>query len=198
MGPVRPSGIGGRLAVDDGLARWSDADAPIEDGLDVDDGDRDSLADVDDLATAARALDDQEVLTAILTDDGDQFSLEQLAAPGAPPEVRTRLEAQLDSAGDLPDWRVAAVADAVGGDDQPRMVLVFVHDDGDGAEAQVAFLRKLLREGRSAATGRRFSDMFTVDRLEAGGRVVTAVLGKEVLGRAPPTFFRREILLAHR
>ncbi len=196
--PVRPLGVGGRLAADDGLARFSNADAPIEEGLDVDDGDHDSLADVDDLAAAARALDDEEILTAILTDDGDQFTREQLAASGAPPEGRERVEDELSSAGDLPDWQVAAVTDAVGGDDQPRLVLVFVHDDGDGAEAHVAFLRTLLHEGRSAATGRRFNEMFTIDRLDADGTVVTAVLGKEVLGRASPIFFQREIVLAHR
>ena len=198
IGPVRPVGVGGRLSVEDGVARWSNADAPLEGALDADQGERDSLADDDDMAAAARVLDGEKVLSAVLTDAGEQFAPTASLGPRVPPAVQERLGDMLGPAEDLPDWRVAAVADAVGDDDKPRVVLVFLHDDGDSAKAHVAFLRKLLREGTSFATQRPLKDLVTIQRLDADGPVVTAVLETDAPGLGFVLFARHEVLLAHR
>ncbi len=195
---VRPLGIGGRLGVDDGIARWSNDTEPLTDSFDAEADRTDSLADDDDFAAAAEALDPEQPVTAFLTADGAGFGPDAIRGSQLDPSQREEIEEQLGPAEDLPEWEVAGVADGAGADGQPRVVLVFVHADDDGADSHVSTLTEQLESGTDPATGRPWTDVFAVERIEADGRVVTAVLETEAAGLASVLFQRRSPLLVHR
>ena len=116
--------------------------------------DGDTLADDEDLAAVAAALDDHDVYAAALTSDA-------VSPPSAPDQSAT------------PDFDAAGVGWAVE-DDQPRLWIAWAFSTSDAAEDSVADIEALFAEGVSMQTNTPLSELISLEEIEADADVVVA------------------------
>jgi len=131
----------------------------------------DTLADHPVLTPLAAALDEHEVYSAMLSvpEGGVPDVVGRSLGRGAPDEQRRRLE-------ELPRCEaVTGVAVGVAHDGEPLVVLVTAHADEDAAEAGAEVLAEALASGSELRTGRPWSDILSVESVEADGTVVVAL-----------------------
>src|SRR5690606_6889913 len=131
----------------------------------------DTLADHPVLTPLAAALDEHEVCPAMLSvpEGGVPDVVGRSLGRGAPDEQRRRLE-------ELPRCEaVTGVAVGVAHDGEPLVVLVTAHADEDAAEAGAEVLAEALASGSELRTGRPWSDILSVESVEADGTVVVAL-----------------------
>ena len=159
--PTRSLGNSLRLQAEDGQVRWTRTDETMHDSIDAGAGDTDTLADVDELAVVAEALEDQDAYQAYLTADPGPFSVDRL--PRTSPEAKEQA-----AAGALEPWTAAGAGDAVDGDTAVG-VLVLTHEDAGTAATNEKRLRELLESGRSPREDRPYADAYEVRALERKG-----------------------------
>jgi hypothetical protein len=157
-----------RFAEDDARIAASSTTDAVRDWLDGEE----SLADDDGYADIARALDEHEVYSAVLTAVqpgidpaalilGDQVSAEQLNA------LIEQLEDQ------LPEESYDTVGVGWSADDDGPLVATAYHfDSEDAAKNSVDALRELYESGSSVQSQRPFSDYLEVQDAETEGSVV--------------------------
>jgi hypothetical protein len=173
---ARPLGIGGRMVVEPDAVLLARADAAIEAMIDARAG-TGSMADVEDFALIAEALDDQPVFGAMLTDD----ILEAPADDEAP-----ALEG------------VEAYGTAWGLEDGEMVtVLVLVSATEADAEANVQRLTDRLDEGFSTATRQPYREMATIEASEVDGRVSVLRLDAEQPQFLIAALFRQDPIIAN-
>lgn len=162
-------GQAGRVAVPtDGVLTYTNSDDTTQAVLDAVEGDGDSLADVDDLATVADALDDRDVHSALLS----------TTPVSVDPRAQTREGAEEMATDILTPYRALGTGAAIE-DGRPRMVVVVVHDSDGDAEDNVERLERQAADGRSAATGGAWSELLTDPVIDREGAVVTASFAVE-------------------
>jgi hypothetical protein len=156
-----------RLAVVDGGALLTRQTGLMEDLLALDgDDDGRSLADDEDLAAVAGALDERAAIAALLSDE----------APGTDP-VQV-LESQGSSVpGDdeptLPAYRAYGTGVAsVDGD--PTLVVVLAYGDEERAQEAAEALQARFDDGVSSATQQPWSELVTDAEVSTAGRLVVA------------------------
>jgi hypothetical protein len=129
-------------------------------------GDRDSLADNDDLAVVAERLDDLDV-------HGAYLSTEPLRSRG--PTRRPDQEGTgAEGAGTaLVRYDAVGVGTALK-DKKPRLVVVLVHGSDQAAQLNTERLEANVADGKSFVTRRPWSDLLTEGDIEQDGRMVVA------------------------
>lgn len=154
------SGQAGRIALPaDGVLTYAKSDAISKSVNATVKGDRTSLADNDDLATVAERLDDLDVHSAYL-------STEPVSAPKGQSQTG-------DPGSALARYDAIGVGAALK-DKKPRLVVVLVHGSDRAAEQNAKGLKAKVADGKSAATGRPWSDQLSDPDIEQDGRVVVA------------------------
>jgi hypothetical protein len=181
---ARPLGQGGRLALDSPFLWWTVGTKPIEQALEAAVGDRRSLADDEDFARLAEEMAALDAYAVLMT--GEPLAADIPIRPG-------------DDEPDEPGPGLApyrALATGAGAEGDARFLLVvLVHDDEDTAAANAERLRTFVEQGTSAATGRPWSELLTVDETTADGNVVTARLRTERIGLWYEVVLQRDTLL---
>lgn len=148
-------------------------------------GDVDSLADVEELAAIATALDEHDVLTALLSTE--------------PLETDPRMTPDTDAAADGPPGLLPYAAFGTGNrlvDGAPSLVVVLAHDDADDAATNAERLAAMVADGTSAATRQRWAELLTDPAIEQAGTVVTATFTVENPTLWQAIVFRQDSLLA--
>lgn len=153
--PAREVGESRRLAAEDGAVAWTRTDTAMEATLDAWHGDGPSLAEDEDLAELAAALDGEGCHSAFLSTDETAYA----------------------GAGDGPALpRYDAFATGVARDeDGTALVVAFRYTDTDGAQAGAAALGRVVGGGRSAVEDADWSDLLADAEVRADGRVVVGV-----------------------
>jgi hypothetical protein len=169
--PTRPLGNSLRLQAGGGQIRWTRTDATMEDAIDAGAGNTDTLADVDELARIATALEDHDAYQAYLSADPGPFSVDRV--PRASPEVKEELAADA-----LEPWTAIGAGDAVDGDVAVG-VLVLTHDDEEAAATNAERLRKIIESGRSPQSNAPFADVYEVRSLDQEGSTVILTVEQE-------------------
>lgn len=153
---ARPLGWGGRLALDDGCMYWVPWTAGLEALIDAGAGTVPTLADRPTLRRAAELLQQEQVYSALLTDQ------------------------PLLPAGDAPGGRLApylALGLGGGGDaDGIFWVVVAVHATESAAEESAAGFRSGLAADTVLSLGAPWSDMVTDSEVTTDGTAMIAVL----------------------
>ena len=139
--------------VDDRLVVTHDADVMATVRA-VGEGEGESLADNETLASLAEGLDGVGVYSALLTD--------------LPPISRVACDESLE------DYRGVAVG--IADDDGPVVVLVYDHADAAAAAANAATVEHLVTDGESLASGEPWSERLAVDDITTDGARVVARL----------------------
>ena len=181
---VRPYGLGGRMAVlDEHTILWAWATSPLEAGIDAATGETDSLAGNTEIGLPARAMDDEEALAAIFTTDTDAYRQDP---PSGEPDDQSTLV------------RYTALASGTrSADDNAALILAFLHDDADAAEANASRLDAVV-DTNTALDGRAWSDIVTLQVAEADDRLLLATLSiidPNDVGQWIDVVFRRDTLL---
>jgi hypothetical protein len=190
VSPVRSIGNSLRVQAEDGQIRWTRTDETMHDSIDAGAGDSDTLADVDELAAVASALEDRDVYQAYLTADPGPFSVERI--PRASPEVKEK------AAGDaLEPWTAVGGGDAADGD-TALGVLVLAHKDDETAATNAERLRKILESGRSLQTNRPYADEYEVRSLDQKGSTVVLIVEQERPQRLLNETIIQRSLVTHR
>ena len=152
---------GDRLAV-----AWEDGD--IGRVVEADGGDG-TMAGDPGLAALAAALDDRDVYSAMLAAKEEGLSApfaERVLGESATPERIEAMEGLPECTG------MTAVATAVADDGEPLLVLAIAHTDEDAAEGNVDAVTTALTEGERSFQQGPWSDILTVESVEAEGTVV--------------------------
>ena len=164
-----------RMGQEDGLLAVSGRTDPVQDWL----GDpEETLADHEGLAALAGALDEAEVVSAMLSVGGSStlregHPLTESVAPDAETAL-DQLEERLDY---LPEHAFDAVGIGWAAlEGEPVMVVAYHFGDAEAAEASVEPLETVFTEGESTQTGRPLATLFEVDEIAADGPVVVATL----------------------
>lgn len=164
-----------RMAAEDGRLAVSGHTPLVERWL----GDpEETLADHEGLAALAEALDEADVVSAMLSVGGasslrEGHPLTESRAPDAE-TVLDQLEARLDY---LPDQAFDAVGVGwTARDGEPVIVVAYHFGDEAAAEASVEPLEAVFTEGESLQTGRPLAELFEVEQIAADGPVVVATL----------------------
>ena len=156
--PVRMVQDEGRLAVSahtDLVQGWSA-------------GHEESLAEHEELAALATALDDADVVSAMLSVGHDHT----LAASGAPPEVLEQLQSRLD----LPEEHFAAVAVGWSAEDGQSVITIAHHfASADSAAAAAGQLEAVYTDGLMLS-GEALSDLVELVEISTDGPVVVATV----------------------
>jgi hypothetical protein len=165
---VRPLGQGGSMAVLDGAVLWGDAADALEDGIDAATGATDRLADQEDLAPLAEAMDGLGAMGALFSTDPAVFG------GGRLPDLD-------DVDATVPDDPVLDPYEAFAtgvrtGEDGPQVLIALLHDDEDDAEDNVENLEEVVAEAVSVQGGQPWSELVSIDEVETDGPVLTAVL----------------------
>jgi hypothetical protein len=164
---LRTVGESLRLAVvDDGavLTRRTDT---LEDLLAVAAGDARSLADDEDLAAVAGALDERGAIAAVLSDEALSADPVRVLDTRVPrPEVD-------DGAPALPSYR-AYGSGVAAGDGGPTLVLVLAYGDDDRAQEAAAALQARFDDGTSFATRQPWAELVRDAEVVTDGRLVVA------------------------
>ena len=167
--PARPIGETLWLALDgDRLTITGDEGdmAPTRDAA----GGQGTLADDATFATLGAALDGHDVYTAML--EANQLFLTDFALRSLGPDATPE---QLEALGDLPRCEgVTGAAIGLAYDDRPLVVLVMAHVDEASARANADTVSEVLDEGAQLIPDRPWSDLLTVESVEAEGRAVVA------------------------
>ena len=145
---------------------WEDGD--IARGAEADGGDG-TLAGDPGLAALAAALDDRDVYSAMLAATEEGLSApfaERVLGESATPERIEAMEGLPECTG------MTAAATAVADDGEPLLVLAIAHTDEDAAEGNVDAVTTALTEGDRPFQQRPWSDILTVESVEAEGTVV--------------------------
>lgn len=159
---VRRIGESARLFVDAaaGVAYWTRSTAEMEAALDTFSGDAPSLADDPLLGPLARALDERDAYSAILSTDGDEFTQEPVPSDTDTPPALVPYEAVATG---------AALADG-----QARLLLAFIHDDAEAAATNAERLEAIVADGESIVNGRAWSDVLDEGDVEVDDNLVIA------------------------
>lgn len=179
---ARPLGRGGCLAVSDGMVIRTYGSEVMESALDALDGSVPSLADLPQAADLAAALEAAGVYSAFFAFDVSPFN--QIDNP------LDVVSGEVDpSAG---EWLrpYLALATGAGLDDssQPTAVFALAHADAETAEANGAWMERMLTEGVSLqAGGRPWSDLITGHEVSVTGTTLVAILWTE----GPPRLWRQ-------
>lgn len=164
-------GVATRMAQQDHRIAVSTSTPAVQDWLD---GDA-SLADQESFAAVATALDDEDVVSAVIARPSAGDPAEAALGGQATPEQIKALEEKLD--GQVPEDPFDAVGIGWGVDDGRSEVHVAYHFEsskaaGHGADA----LEKAYREGVSPQSGLAWSDRMSVEDVESEGSVVTVTV----------------------
>jgi len=157
---ARPTGGSVRTALHDGLLAESASTPPVRDWLDGDD----TLADDDTLLAVAKALDDHDVYSSLIT---------RTAGQSSSGTARTTPATTVDA--ELAPFDVIGLGSA-DDDGQAKAILVYHSADEAAAEHNADALRTILEEGSSVVQGRPFSDLYTVDDIDVDGELVVVTL----------------------
>jgi hypothetical protein len=132
-----------------------------------------TLADDEALSSVAEALDDADVVAAVLT--SIEGGLENIGGGSLSPEQLEALEAQI--AGQVPPAPFDVVGFGWGVDDGEAVIDVAYHfsSEGDASDAVGSFER-LYTDGVSVATREPISDRLTLEDVTADGEVVSVSL----------------------
>ena len=179
---ARPLGRGGCLAVRDGLVIRTYGSDVMESALEARAGSISSLADLPQAADLAAALEAAGAYSAFFVFDVSGFN-----AVDNPPDL---VSGEADpSAG---DWLspYLALATGAGLDDssQPIAVIVLAHGDAEAAEANAAWMERMLAEGASLqAGGSPWRELTAGHRVEVDGTTLVVTLWTE----GPPRLWLR-------
>lgn len=161
---ARRLGQGGVLGVTDGwVVRSIDpevARAALDALADADDAP--SLADDESYAALARALDEQDVYMATLSDripTLDQASVTAALGSAATPE---RVAELLDTTPTLPPYTALGIGEAVADDGTPVKVLAFVASSRDQAAETIERFTVIVNEGTAFAMGRSWAELINI------------------------------------
>lgn len=176
--PARPLGIGGRMVVDDTSVMITRSDAAMEAMIDARAGDG-NLADNEDFALIADALEEEPVYSALLTDDV--------------------IDAPTDADGPPALVGVEAYGTAWGLDDAGTItsLLVLVSADETAAQANIDLMTERLAEGVSEVTGEPYAEFTTVASAETDGRVTIVQIDTERPRFFVDALFRRDPVVAN-
>ncbi|WP_157551028.1 hypothetical protein [Nocardioides jensenii] len=165
---TNPLGVPTRLARQDDRIALGTSTPAVRSWLDG----GDTLADDDALAAVAGALDDEDVVSAVLTHvEGGQDPAAALGSQASPEQLKA-LSEQID--GFVPDDPFDAVGIGWAVDDGKAEVHVAYHFESDDAATDGAkVLEKTYREGVSVVSQTPFSDYLSVDDVETDDSVVT-------------------------
>ena len=172
--PARPIGQALWLSLDGNRLRVA------RDERDALPAEADSLADVPALAALAAALDEHEVYSAMLAVGSASVAdpLPDIFTDDVPPEDFD--EAVDDAVEDFSNQPrcegLTGVAVGVADDGDPLIVLVLSQIGEEAAEANADVLGSVLDSGTDAVSDRAWSEMVTVESVEAEGDVVVATL----------------------
>lgn len=151
--PLRPTGVGGHLAVAPPYAAWSERAASVEGSIDAAAGDVDSLADDRDLIAAMKALRTRGGYAGFLATSPVAAG----ADPGGPEP--------------LAPYDALAIGPTLERGNQPQIIVVLAYPDASTARAQAARLRAIAEDGTSV-TGTAWRDVIEIADVEAVGRLV--------------------------
>lgn len=161
---ARPIGSPLRMAVDAGGLAASNDTTLLEDWL----AGSETLADDPVLAAVAAELDDEEVLSALVSRGHAASLVDAIAGRQLSPEQAEKILADHEDL--VPVGPFGAVGIGFGVDDGEGRVTVVLHfDDDAAAEAAVPVLERQFAEANSLQTGRPVSDMFRLLDAEAEG-----------------------------
>ena len=172
-----------RLAEDDGRIAASSTTDAVRDWLD---GEGDSYGDDADFAEVAKALDGQDVYSAVIAPapsgvDPAALILGTDSPPEAVDRVRDLIEGQLPEA----SYDVVGIGWAQV-DDGPLITTAYHFGSDDDAEDSVDSLRELYESGESVRSRQPYSDFIEVEDVEADGS--TVVVTTRPAGDAPISF----------
>jgi hypothetical protein len=182
--PARPLGESLWLALDDERLTVTRSDDEMRAARRAA-GDEGTLAGDETLSALAGALDGEQVYSALLVAGG------RSGAGGDGSDTRAGREAA-ESQGTRCE-SVTGVAAGIAHDGQPLIVYVLAHADDASAERNAAVVEEALTSGESPRSGRPWSEMVTVDSVDADGAVVVARLrpADMVLGQWPEPLYDR-------
>lgn len=170
---VSPIGRPSRLAERDGLVAMGTTTPEVQAWLA---GEGETLADDEGLALVAGALDDEEVISAVVAsvEPGGNPAVRALGNR-ATPELVERLRDEIDAM--LPE----APYDAVGigwsvDDGQPEVHVAYHFLAEAGADPGAEVLERAWRDGVSVATRAPYAEQVLVDDVDVDGPVVTVTL----------------------
>lgn len=188
---AREVGEARRLAAEDGAVAWTRTTAAMEATLDAWHGERDTLADVDDLAALAAVLDAEGCHSAFLSTDEAAYDAAAVALlpPGgeAPAADPTELA--------LPRYEAVATGVALGAEGTVLVVALHYRDEGAAAAGAEA-LERVAAEGSSlVGDGVPWSELLDGATVRADGTTAVGVFptGNGDLWREVP--FTRDTLL---
>ncbi|MBA2416628.1 MAG: hypothetical protein H0V64_12230 [Geodermatophilaceae bacterium] len=144
---ARPLGVPLRMSQDGGRIAASPSTSFVKEWVA---GAADTLADDDSLALVASALDNADVVAAVLSNGG--------------------LEPTTDS------FDTVGIGWAVDGDGAAAVTVVYHFEEGDAAAAGVGMFESLYTEGVSLVTGTAISERLTLEEVGADGPVVVVSL----------------------
>lgn len=161
---ARRLGQGGALGVTDGWVVRSIDPEVARAALDTLAGadDAPSLADDDSYAALARALDEQDVYMATLSDripTLDPASVTAALGSAATPE---RVAELLDSTPTLPPYTALGIGEAVADDGNPVKVLAFATGSRDQAAETIERFTVIVNEGTAFGMGRSWAELITI------------------------------------
>lgn len=169
--PARPTGEALWLGLDDDRLTVGREEDDVTAAREADGGD-DTLAGDEALSSMGAALDDRDVYSAMLVSDpgmSADLAGRVLGSDAAPDELAAELA-------DLPrcDGAMTGVAVGVADDGEPLLVVAIAHADEASAEANVDTISEVLTDGQTLSSARPWSDVLTVESVEAEGTVVVA------------------------
>ncbi|MGH3505292.1 MAG: hypothetical protein ACRDQA_31025 [Nocardioidaceae bacterium] len=175
--PIQQAGMSGRVAVTDGEIAYARSDADIKAMIVAASGDRQSLADVNSLVSAADALDDAGVYSAML---GTSRYGGVAAALGDKPESPEKMQKHMRrlAASALQPYQAFGIGEAKP-DGTPTMIVVLVMGDHEGARANATKLREKVRKGSSLVAQKPWAKLLSNPRIEVHDKVVTAKFAVE-------------------
>ncbi len=177
-GKIRPGmrtpysliGESGRVAVLGNELAYARTDADMTGMVQAAHGETETLADNDDLAAAAQALDDAGVYSAMLGTRTYSSHGADLGGDLDPAQV-AKQHKQITALA-LTPYRAYGIG-VTKTDDQATMVVVLVMDDHDGATRNAERLRAKVAEG-SSVTGQPWSHLLSKPKVSVDDAVVTA------------------------
>ncbi|KRF20907.1 hypothetical protein ASG90_00295 [Nocardioides sp. Soil797] len=141
-----------------------------------------TLADDDSFSSVATALDDEDVVSAVLASvAGGSDPSAALLGEGASPEQLKALQEEFDNW--LPEKSFDAVGIGWGVDDgEGRVYAAYHFDSSSAAEEGATALEKNYREGSSLQTRTPWNERMDVDDVEVDGSVVTVAVSPTAKG----------------
>ncbi|GMA31437.1 hypothetical protein [Litorihabitans aurantiacus] len=195
---VDPTGAPVRVAAQDGRIAIGSTTALLSAWL----AGGDTLADDDALGPLARALDDADVVSAVLmpvTPSDDPVADAAGAGRVAPPDQVEQLRDRLDPLIPADPFLAVGVGWSAP-DGEPRVHVSYAFGEDAHAQDAEGVLREAYGDGVSAVDGRPFSDRLTVEDVTVDGAVVTLELTPEPgsVGFLEQALQRRDVLFVSR